>query len=96
MPDEIPTGCAVDRNQNERNYDNSQDHVRDQNYKVKRPNDSLSQERRVAMIVVVSQIRNQEKCGRCQGRNLTVSVRSNESGPNKTIARYQKQGAGGI
>ena len=94
MPDEIPASCAVHRNKNERDYDNGQYHVRDQNRKVKRPNDSLSQETCVAMVVVVSQIGNQETSRRYQGRNLTVTVRSNESVPNKTVSCYQEQKAG--
>lgn len=96
MPDEIALGCAVDRNQDERNYDNGQDDVRDQYGKVKRPNDSLSQEISVAMIVMVSQVGNQETSRRHQGGNLTVPVRSNQTGADKTVARYQKQSAGSV
>ena len=96
MLDEIPASGAVHRNQNERDYDNGQDHVRDQDRKVKRPDDSLAQETCVAMVVVVSQVGNQETSRRYQGSNLTVSVRSNESVPNKTVTCYQKQGAGSV
>lgn len=96
MPDEIPARGAVHSNQNQRDYHNGQDHVRDQNCKVNRPDDSLSQKTSVTMVVVVGQVGNQEKSRCYQGSNLTVSVRTNESGANKTVAYYQKQSARGV
>lgn len=56
MPDEIATGGAIDRNQDERNDDNGQNHVCDQNCEVKGSDDSLPEETRIAMIIVVRQI----------------------------------------
>jgi hypothetical protein len=96
VPDEISTGCAVHRDDNEGNYDNGQDHVSDQNHKIKGTNYTLPLEGRITMIVVVGQIGNQETSRRYQGRDLTVSVRADESVPNKTVAQYQEQEAGGV
>ena len=70
--------------------------MRDEYREIERPHDSLPQETRVAMIVVISQIRDQEERRTDDGGKLAFQV-----GPDATLANHhepnhQKDGTCGI
>lgn len=67
--------------------------MRDQNNKVHRPNDPLPKKPRIAVIVMISEIRNQETARRYQSPHLTISMAINHAGSNKPVTGYQQQRA---
>ena len=91
VPDEVSSCSPVRGNQNERDDYDSQHHMSNQNREIERPHNSLPQKARVAVVVMISKIRNYKEGGRSQGGKLALSMRLNPSIPDVVIARPQEE-----
>lgn len=60
MSDEIAARRSIKGNQYQGHYNDRQNNVADENSEVKRPDNSLPQETRVAVVVVIGKIGNQK------------------------------------
>ena len=96
MSHEIGSRCPVKCYEDQRNDDNGQNHVTNQDRKIQRSHEALAQEARLAMVVMIDKIRNQEQCRSEECCDLTPSMRVNPPRPNEAITGYQKECAGGV
>jgi hypothetical protein len=96
VPDEVSAHSPVERSQNQGNYYDGENSVTNQDGEVQRANYSLPWKLRGPMVVVISEIRNQEQSGRQYCTELTSSVRLDPAAPDKTKTRQQQDRAGRV
>jgi len=77
VSNEVASRCPVKCDEDQWNDDNRQNDVADQDRKIQRSHEALAQKPRLAMVVVIGQIRNQKQCRGKERGNLTFSMRVN-------------------
>ena len=96
MFDEVRSPGSIQGNKNQRDNDHRQNYVGDEYREIERPHNSLPQKPRVAVIVVISQIRDQEERRTDDSSKLAFQVSPDATLTNHDETDHQKDGTCGI
>lgn len=90
VPDEVSARGAVKRDEYQRHDNDGQNCMREQECEIERPHESLTRKLRCAVVVVISEIRNEEQRRGNYRCDLAVSMRLDAAAPNETETREQQ------